>query len=382
MCAGRDTDDYRVSDPVSADAGAQGGRDDLGEQQSTRVAMARVEGEITIQRQVEEVFDFVADERNEPRYNPRMLDAQLISDARIGLGARFRAELKTIRGTMPMMIEVTGFERPRRLASATHSSMMDTVGALTFQAASDGTRMRWSWDVRPRGFLRLVPWVVGFIGRRQERDTWGSLKRLLESGVPPASRGELDATAEAVGGAVVLVAYASAHGSTKGVAERIAARLGLAGARVDVRPLDEVDDLEAYDTVILGSSVYGQRWIPTATQFWRRNADVLAARSVWLFSVGSFGDTHRGIGQLMKKEPRDIGEIQAAIHPRGYRVFAGAIERHQWPLVSRMFFHAFGGRFADNRDWAQIEAWADSIAEGWLVGRQRPSGAGNGRTRR
>jgi hypothetical protein len=51
--------------------------------------MARVEGEITIQRPVEEVFDFVGDERNEPRYNPRIVDAQLISDSSIGLGTRF-----------------------------------------------------------------------------------------------------------------------------------------------------------------------------------------------------------------------------------------------------------------------------------------------------
>ena len=52
--------------------------------------MARVEGEIIIYRPVEEVFDFVADERNEPRYNPRMLDAEQISEGPIGVGTRFR----------------------------------------------------------------------------------------------------------------------------------------------------------------------------------------------------------------------------------------------------------------------------------------------------
>jgi hypothetical protein len=34
--------------------------------------MVQVEGEIDIHRPVQEVFDFVADERNEPRYNARM----------------------------------------------------------------------------------------------------------------------------------------------------------------------------------------------------------------------------------------------------------------------------------------------------------------------
>jgi uncharacterized protein YndB with AHSA1/START domain len=151
--------------------------------------MARVEGEMMIQRPVEEVFDFVADERNEPRYNPRMLDVARISDGPIGLGTRFRAELKTMGRTMPMTIEFTAYERPWRLASLTRSSMMETEGALTFETVSGGTRMRWSWDVRPRGVLGLMTPIVGAIGRREERSIWCSLKRFLESqgtGAPSA----------------------------------------------------------------------------------------------------------------------------------------------------------------------------------------------------
>ena len=144
--------------------------------------MARVEGEIIINRPVEEVFDFVADERNEPRYNPRMIRAEQISDGPIGVGTRFHTELKAIGRTMPMMVEFTGFERPWRLASVTHSSMMMTEGALTFEQVPTGTRMRWSWDVRPRGALLVMTPLVGGIGRRQEKGIWSSLKRLLESG--------------------------------------------------------------------------------------------------------------------------------------------------------------------------------------------------------
>ena len=41
--------------------------------------MARINGELVINRPVEEVFDFVADERNEPRYNPRIRRAEKLS---------------------------------------------------------------------------------------------------------------------------------------------------------------------------------------------------------------------------------------------------------------------------------------------------------------
>ena len=144
--------------------------------------MARVEGEIIINRPVEEVFDFVADERNEPRYNPRMVRAEKISEGQIGPGARFHTELKTAGRTMPMVVEFTDFERTRRLGSVTRSSMMETEGALSFESVPSGTRMCWSWNVRPRGAMKLMAPFVGPIGRRQERGIWGRLKRLLESG--------------------------------------------------------------------------------------------------------------------------------------------------------------------------------------------------------
>ena len=54
--------------------------------------MIRIEGEIVINRSPEEVFDFIADECNEARYNPRMRHAEQISDSPIGVGTRFRAE--------------------------------------------------------------------------------------------------------------------------------------------------------------------------------------------------------------------------------------------------------------------------------------------------
>jgi menaquinone-dependent protoporphyrinogen oxidase len=156
--------------------------------------------------------------------------------------------------------------------------------------------------------------------------------------------------------------YASRHGATEGIAAHIAARLAGAGTGVDVRRVDEVANLDQYDAVVFGAPVYDQSWPPEAGRFVAQNREALAARPLWLFSVGSFGDTKRVIGPLTHREPKRIVEIRAAIRPREYRVFQGVIRKHQWPLWSRMFFHAFGGRFGDHRDWPAIDAWADRIA--------------------
>ena len=84
--------------------------------------------------------------------------------------------------TMPMTVEFTDYDRPRRVASCTRSSMMTTDGTLSFEPIGDGTLMQWSWEVRPRGILTFITRLVSWLGRRQEQNIWGDMKRLLERG--------------------------------------------------------------------------------------------------------------------------------------------------------------------------------------------------------
>jgi menaquinone-dependent protoporphyrinogen oxidase len=177
----------------------------------------------------------------------------------------------------------------------------------------------------------------------------------------------------------LLVVFASRHGATAEIAARVATRLVEAGASVDVRLVNEVETLDHYDAVVLGAPVYDQSWPPEANAFVAGNREALAARPLWLFSVGAFGDTKRLIGPLTHKEPKGIAEIRAELRPREYRVFQGVIHKHQWPFWSRLFFHAFGGRFGDHRDWAEVEAWADAIARETtqLAADQRSSAGGS-----
>jgi hypothetical protein len=142
--------------------------------------MANVNGEILIERPVEEVFDFVADQRNEPIYNPRMQQSEKITDGPIGVGTRFRATARSGRRGVEMLIEVTEFQRPSRFGARTTMSSVDVDGGLTFDPVDGATRMSWSWRVSPRGPLRLLGPLVARIGRRQERAIWTGLKAQME----------------------------------------------------------------------------------------------------------------------------------------------------------------------------------------------------------
>ncbi len=143
--------------------------------------MARIEGSIIIDRPVGSVFDFVADECNEPRYNHEMLSAVQVTDGPIGLGTRFSAVMHQGRRDVPMTIEFTTFERPHRLGSHSSIEGMSIDGDLTFEPVGDATRMSWVWHVRVSGAMKLLSPVVKWVGDRQERRIWTSLRDLLET---------------------------------------------------------------------------------------------------------------------------------------------------------------------------------------------------------
>jgi hypothetical protein len=143
--------------------------------------MAEIAGEILINRPTEEVFDFVADQRNEPHYNPHMVRASKVTDGPVGQGTMFKSAAKSMGRMAEMTIELTGYHRPAWLASRTIMREADIIGTLTFEPIPPGTRMRWSWRVQPRGAAWLLTPLITTMGRRQERAIWSSMKRYLEN---------------------------------------------------------------------------------------------------------------------------------------------------------------------------------------------------------
>ena len=149
--------------------------------------MARIEGEIFINQPVEAVFDYVADQSNEPQYNPRMVRAEKITAGPVGKGTQFRSAVASRGRTAEMLVECTGYDRPALFATTT-MQQADISYMLRFEPSAAGTRMRWSGRVRPRGAFRLLDPVIAWLGIRQEQRIWASLKKHLEA-APAASAG-------------------------------------------------------------------------------------------------------------------------------------------------------------------------------------------------
>ncbi|MCF4136217.1 flavodoxin domain-containing protein [Streptomyces sp. Tue 6430] len=161
----------------------------------------------------------------------------------------------------------------------------------------------------------------------------------------------------------ILVGHMSADGSTREIAERIAAALRRAGLVAEARSLAEVADADAYEAFVLGSAVHGQNWLPPAADFLRGNQEVLRARPVWIFSVG-MPDAFRG--PFRRMGPMEVPVIEkglpAGLGYRDHRLFSGVVTADRLPRTGRIVFRLLGGRYGDYRDWGAIDAWTARIA--------------------
>jgi menaquinone-dependent protoporphyrinogen oxidase len=160
----------------------------------------------------------------------------------------------------------------------------------------------------------------------------------------------------------VLVAYATKHGATAEIAEKIGQVLREADSKAEVLPADRVSDLTPYQAVVLGSAVYAGRWRKEAATFLEANEKALAERPVWLFSSGPTGEGDAV--ELMKgwRFPETLQPIADRIQPRGIAVFHGVLDKEKLGFAEKLIVKALKAPVGDSRDWEAITAWAGSIA--------------------
>lgn len=161
----------------------------------------------------------------------------------------------------------------------------------------------------------------------------------------------------------VLVTFASRHGATAGIAEAIAAVLRDTvdddpSHVVEVLPADDVDAVEDYDAVIIGSAVYLGRWLLPARALVRHNTAALSDRPVWLFSSGPVGDP-----AVPAQDASDVPALADLVGARGSRTFSGRLRLAELSRAERTAIRGVHVAEGDYRDWVEIRSWAEDVAD-------------------
>lgn len=117
--------------------------------------MLSAEHEVTIARPVAEVFAFVADGLNAPKWRPGVLDISLASGA--GLGAVYKQGVKGPGGRrIDADYRITVYEPNRRLSFEAIAGPVRPTGQFVFDDLNGATRLKFALQAELGGIKKLL----------------------------------------------------------------------------------------------------------------------------------------------------------------------------------------------------------------------------------
>jgi uncharacterized membrane protein len=143
--------------------------------------MEKIEQSIVISRPIEEVFAFVSDYRNDPRWRTGIVEFSQTPEGPTAAGTRLREVLRLAGLRLETASEVIEYEPNRKCTIKSTSGPIPLRNWRLVEPAPGGTRFTYAIVGESSGFYKLAEPVLVAIFRRQLRAELARLKRILES---------------------------------------------------------------------------------------------------------------------------------------------------------------------------------------------------------
>ena len=135
-------------------------------------------GSAVIERPIDEVFAFLADGTNDPKFSPRVQEIRKATDGPVGVGTVFESKVKDAGMTTSRKFELTTFEAPTKIRWAERSKNMVTApdGGYDLEKVTDTqTKVTIHNTLEGHGFGKLI---VGFATRAAVKDAPAFAQRI------------------------------------------------------------------------------------------------------------------------------------------------------------------------------------------------------------
>jgi hypothetical protein len=135
-------------------------------------------GSAVIDRPIDEVFAFLADGTNDPKFSPRVQEIRKTTDGPIAVGTVFESKVKDAGMTTSRKFELTAVEAPTKIRWAERSKNMITVpdGGYDLEKLTDTqTKVTIHNTLEGHGFGKLI---VGFATRAAVKDAPAFAERI------------------------------------------------------------------------------------------------------------------------------------------------------------------------------------------------------------
>jgi hypothetical protein len=135
-------------------------------------------GSTVIDRPIADVFAFLADGTNDPKFSPRVLEIAKTTDGPIGAGTIFESKVKDAGMTTRRKFELTEFEQPTKIRWAERSKNMVTAadGGYDLESVGDAqTKVTIHNELEGHGLGKLI---VGFAVKAASKDAPAFAERI------------------------------------------------------------------------------------------------------------------------------------------------------------------------------------------------------------
>jgi carbon monoxide dehydrogenase subunit G len=138
---------------------------------------------VVVDKPIEQVFDFLADGENDPKFSPRVLEIAKKTDGVPGKGTIYVSTVKDAGMKSQREFELTEFERPTKIRwrELSKNAVVVPEGGYDLEPAGEATSLSFFNELEGRGFGKLI---VGFALRsaRKGADEFAaSIKRAVEA---------------------------------------------------------------------------------------------------------------------------------------------------------------------------------------------------------
>jgi uncharacterized membrane protein len=146
-----------------------------------RAFMEWFEMTVEIDRPLEEVFAFLSDLENDPRWRREWVEAKRASEGPIGVGTTSSLFAKVLGRRTEAVYEVTEYDPGRGVTWKTVSGPLPLTFWRNVDGVGEGTRVTMGYAGDFRGLLGLLRPLIVPMGKRALRGDLPTLKQLLES---------------------------------------------------------------------------------------------------------------------------------------------------------------------------------------------------------
>ncbi|MBA2476404.1 MAG: SRPBCC family protein [Actinobacteria bacterium] len=141
----------------------------------------RFEHEEQIARPPADVFAFLSEPANLPRWQSGVVETRRDSEGAMSVGARF-TEVRTFAGRrVESQLEVTELEPPRVFSLRVVSGPVRLTVRHVLEPFEGGTRLRAVGEGEPGGSVPIPGPLLARAVKKQARSDFAALKRLLEA---------------------------------------------------------------------------------------------------------------------------------------------------------------------------------------------------------